>query len=94
MRGLTTMATVATIRDAMRAQPFRPFDLKLVDGTHYVVNHPEHVAIPPVRRPREIVYFEAMDEEEYRSRAIDLGLVLEVVTPTEVPPRAQAAEQR
>jgi hypothetical protein len=27
------MATLKAIRGAMRAQPFRPFDIKLVDGS-------------------------------------------------------------
>jgi hypothetical protein len=52
------MATLDEIRDAMRAQPFRPFDLKLVDGTRHAVRHPDFITIPPVQRPREIAFYE------------------------------------
>lgn len=33
--------TTDQFRNALRAKPFRPFDLKTGDGAHYVVNHPE-----------------------------------------------------
>ncbi|MFI5456303.1 MAG: hypothetical protein ACHRXM_12720 [Isosphaerales bacterium] len=39
------MATLDKIRDAMRAQPFRPFDLKLVDGTRHAVKHPDYITL-------------------------------------------------
>jgi hypothetical protein len=78
------MATLNTIRDAMRASPFRPFDIKLVDGSRYTVRHPDYLSIPPVLRPREIEYYDvASDGEDFRRRYIDLGLISEVVIPTE-----------
>ena len=33
--------TVDQVRRAYRAQPFRPFQLRLADGREYTVRHPE-----------------------------------------------------
>jgi len=78
------MATPQQLRDLLHAQPFRPFDLVLVDGTTLTVRHPDFVSIPPVRRPREIEYYVVLDEDEqYQRRFIDLNLVLEVVAPSD-----------
>jgi hypothetical protein len=82
------MATIGAIRDALRAQPFQPFDIKLVDGTRYIVPHPDYVSIPPLQRPREITYYTVLvddrgGEEEYRTSRIDLSLISGVITPSE-----------
>jgi hypothetical protein len=79
------MATLDKIRDAMRAQPFQPFDLKLVDGTRHTVKHPDYIGVPPVPRPREVAFYEVGAEgyEDYRTHWINLGLVTEVVVPSE-----------
>lgn len=88
------MATVDKIRDVLRAQPFRPFDLKMVDGTRYHVRHPDWLSIPPVPRPREIEYFDvATNGEDYRTRWLDPNLISEVTIPTEAPPSAQRTDQ-
>jgi hypothetical protein len=34
-----------SIRNALREEPFRPFDLCLADGRHVPVKHPEFVAM-------------------------------------------------
>ena len=36
---------VEEIRQAKNAQPFRPFSLKLADGTTYAVKHPEYILV-------------------------------------------------
>ena len=41
------MAQADSIRLALQAQPFRPFDLKLVDGSVYKVKHPDYLAFRP-----------------------------------------------
>ena len=41
------MATAETIREAKRSQPFRPFRLRLIDGTEYEVTHPDFISVPP-----------------------------------------------
>jgi hypothetical protein len=87
------VATLEKIREVLSARPFRPFDLKLVDGTRYPVQHPDWLIIPPVKRPREVAYFDvASSGEDYRTRWIDVALVLELTIPSEAPPHAQAAE--
>jgi hypothetical protein len=80
------MANVEQMRRAMRIQPFRGFNLKLVDGTIYSVHHPDWLSIPPVRRPREITFYNVVNKEndEYETHWIDLGLILEVIVPCQV----------
>jgi hypothetical protein len=75
------MAQVEAIRRAMGAQPFKPFLLRLVDGTTYDVPHPDWLSIPPVRRPREVTYYATpgTGADHYETHWIDLGLISEVV---------------
>jgi hypothetical protein len=39
------MATANQLLSAMRAQPFRPFQVKLADGRSFLVRHPEFVSV-------------------------------------------------
>lgn len=77
------MATAERIRDALHSQPFRPFDVKLVDGTTYTIRHPDWISVPPVKRPRDITIYEVGDNgnEDYTVRWININLVLEVSVP-------------
>jgi hypothetical protein len=80
------MRTADQIRTAMHAQPFRPFLLKLVDGSTCMVQHPDFIAVPPGRHPREVAFFvEAApgQGDGYETYWIDLGLVLAVIVPGE-----------
>jgi hypothetical protein len=38
------------IRDALHAQPFRPFTVRVSDGREYPVEHPDFLAISPSGR--------------------------------------------
>jgi hypothetical protein len=77
------MATIDRIRDAMHAQPFRPFDIKLVDGKHYTVKHPDYIAVPPGNHPREVTFYaEGIQAEDYETHWINLGLIVEVIVPS------------
>jgi hypothetical protein len=38
------MATREQLQSMMRAQPFRPFSVKLASGRSFVVKHPDYVA--------------------------------------------------
>ncbi|HKI21160.1 MAG TPA: hypothetical protein VKA15_24925 [Isosphaeraceae bacterium] len=72
----------------MHAQPFRPFDLVLFDGTRCTVRHPDYLSIPRVRRPRAVIYYWVVndtggDDYEYQTRYLDLNLILEVDVPSE-----------
>jgi hypothetical protein len=79
------MRSVDQIRHAMHAQPFRPFSLKLVDGSVCTVEHPDFIAVPPGERPREIAFFtEARNRPGgYEAHWIDLGLIVSVIVAVE-----------
>lgn len=49
---------VAAIREAIHAQPFRPFTLRLADGRALLVPHPDFVAVSP----RRVAVISAQDE--------------------------------
>lgn len=76
------MASAETLREAKNAQPFRPFSLRLVDGTIYEVKQQDFISIPPTRRPREVLFYQVTgdDPDAYRERRIDLNLIMEVIT--------------
>jgi hypothetical protein len=80
------MAIIDTIRQAANAQPFRPFTVHMVDGTDYVVEHPDFLKIPKIRRPREVYFYtlEPGDREsgDYNTYWINLNLVQSIIDPT------------
>jgi hypothetical protein len=82
------MRSVDQIRQAMHAQPFRPFSLKLVDGSVCTVEHPDFIAVPPGRRPREFAFFSTDGHRPggYEAHWIDLGLIISVIVPEEQAP--------
>jgi hypothetical protein len=86
------MATAETIREAQRSRPFRPFRLRLIDGTEYEVAHPDWIAIPPARRAREVLLFFAGDNDdaEHERRWIDVGSISEIT----IPPTPQSAPRQ
>ena len=88
------MATAESIRQAKHAEPFRPFSLRLVDGTVYDVRHPEYISIPPTPRPREAMYYVMThgEGEGYQTRWIDLSLVMEVIVPSSTAARPAASD--
>lgn len=75
--------TADAIRNAKKS-PFVPFDLILVDGTTYTVENPDFIAIAPFPRAREVIVYADDDSapDGYRTRTINLGLVLELVRPS------------
>jgi len=87
------MATIEQVRRAMHRQPFVPFTLRLVDGTSYVVKHPDFIAIPPTPRGREATFYAEANGsggEEYTTHLIDLGLVQQVIVPS--PPAGSSSD--
>jgi hypothetical protein len=68
------MAQLDRVRDALHQQPFRAFELRLVDGRSYIVKHPDFVALPPGDRKRDIVYY-----DDAGVHLIDLALILEII---------------
>jgi hypothetical protein len=75
------------LREALRAQPFRPFEVKLVDGTSYLESHPDYLHLPPVPRPHHVTFYAMLDGGDYREHWIDIGVINEVICP----PRASSA---
>src|SRR5207237_6160093 len=69
--GVTPMATSNQLRTAIRAQPFRPFTVRLADGRAFFVKHPELISVGP--NGREVV----IHADEGMS-LIEGGLVAEV----------------
>jgi hypothetical protein len=88
------VATTDQVRRAMHRQPFVPFTLRLADGTSYLIKHPDFIAVPPTPRGREATFYAEANgsgEAEYTTHLIDLGLVLEVIVPGELPIQPAAA---
>jgi hypothetical protein len=74
------MATLNQVREVLRRQPFRPFLLRLADGTTYVVKHHDFMAIPPGNLGMEAyLYTEGERPGEYTSHWIDLMNVVEII---------------
>jgi hypothetical protein len=49
---------VTAIREALHAQPFRSFNMRLVDGRELWVTHPDFVAVSP----RRVIVINPYDE--------------------------------
>ncbi len=67
------MATNAQVRLMQTAQPFRPFQVKLVDGRHFEVRQPENAACS--QNGREMVIFD--NDEMHR---LEMLLVVELTS--------------
>ncbi len=61
------------LTQAIRRQPFRPFQLVLVDGRAFLVDHPEFVAID--RHGREATFYAGDNTQHF----VDSGLIAEIV---------------
>lgn len=78
------MRDVEAIREAAGARPFRPFALKMVDGSEFAIDHPDWISIPPVRRPRDVYIYVVRgsgEEADYRTHWVDVGLISQVIVP-------------
>jgi hypothetical protein len=81
------MAQLDRVREAMHQQPFQPFVVHLLNGTSYVVKHPDFIALPPGERKRDIVLY-----SDDGVHLIDLALVQEIILAGE-PSRTEAAAE-
>jgi hypothetical protein len=82
------------IRQAVRNEPFRPFNVRLADGSVQPVTHREFIAIPPGRRPRDLVFFVETSRGDYETHWINAMLVLDVSVPGEMEVAQPAAEEK
>jgi hypothetical protein len=80
------MTGVDPIRRALTRQPFRPFNLKMVDGTVYTVPGPEWLSVPPAEfRPQEVAFYVQPEPgtgnqfSSYEIHWLDLHQISEVI---------------
>ena len=64
--------TTNEVREVLKASPFTPFSLRLVDGSTVRIDHPEFALLPPGRRAIAIF---PKDEGSGGLRYFDVGLV-------------------
>ena len=81
------------IRQAVRNEPFRPFNVRLADGSVHTVTHREFIAIPPGRRPRDLIFFVETPRGKYETHWINAMLVLDVTVPGEMEVALPATEE-
>jgi hypothetical protein len=67
------MASAVQIREAMHAQPFRPFTIRLVDGRNDTVRHPDFFSVSTRLRNRDLTV-----HDDDGVHLIDPALVVEV----------------
>jgi hypothetical protein len=65
--------TTNEVREVLKASPFTPFSLRLVDGSTVRIDHPEFALLPPGRRAIAIF---PKDEGSGGLRYFDVGLVV------------------
>jgi len=68
-----------SLREVVRAQPFRPFSLILANGERLSVPHPEWVWLLPAGRTI------GWSDQDERVKLLDVGLLLGVEMDTPVP---------
>lgn len=66
---------VLTLRDQLRSQPFRPFDVKTADGDTFRVAHPDYAMISP--KYTEVIIYDK--DGHFRVVAVDLIVSVEPV---------------
>lgn len=64
--------TVQELRNALKAEPFQQFNIRMADGRAFLVSHPEFVAISPSGRTT-VVY-----QQDDSSSRLDLLLMTEI----------------
>lgn len=76
------MATNTQVRALTTASPFRPFQVRLADGRHFEVRHPENIAMSPNGRDMTVY------DERGEMHLLEALLVIEL-TPIERPASAR-----
>ncbi len=72
------------IREAIRRQPFRPFEIVLEDGRRLCVDHPEFIAVS--RTGREVTFYGAGDRQHWLDARQLRELVFEALQETAAGP--------
>jgi len=72
------------LREAIRHQPFRPFEIVLEDGRRLCVDHPEFIAVS--RTGRELTFYGEQDRQHWLDARLVRELVFEPFPETEATP--------
>lgn len=75
----------ATLQEAVKAEPFRPFELVMADGSRVAVPHPEWIAFTGGRVALVL-------EPDDRSHYIDVMLITRIEKAPPVPAGSPAAD--
>jgi hypothetical protein len=81
------MTIIDRIRELMHTHPFRPFTVKLVDGSAHPITNLDFIAVSPGRRSAEIAFYvETGIPGRHKSHFINSNLVIGVILPGETEP--------
>ena len=85
--------TAEKVQSMLKAQPFRPFTMTLVDGREFTIDHPEFLWMVP--NDRTVVFFERGISDSYFT-IIDLFLVstLQPVWNPPLPPKRNGKRKK
>ncbi len=72
------------LREAIRHQPFRPFEIVLEDGRRLCVDHPEFIAVS--RTGRELTFYGEQDRQHWLDARLVREIVFEPFPETETAP--------
>ena len=76
------MTTVDRIRELMHTHPFRPFSVRLVDGTAHRITNLDFIAVSPGRRSAEVMFYsETGTPGRYESHFINANLIVDITLP-------------
>jgi hypothetical protein len=75
------MAQLERVRETLHQQPFRVFEIRLLDSRTFTVKHPDFVALPPTRRKRDMIV-----RDEAGVHMVDLALIQEITLKVEDEP--------
>jgi hypothetical protein len=82
------MAMVSQVWEAVKRQPFRPFSVKLADGTTYRINDPDTIRVTPSGREQ----FSVADAEGIHQLAAATVVEVETSSPKSPPSEAVSSE--
>lgn len=80
------------IRDALKRQPFQPFQIVMASGQRYTIEHPDFLAVGPGPVPRDLVIWTEIGSNRghFQTHWLNIRQVAELVSPIEAPRPPQA----
>lgn len=70
------------IRDAIKAEPFVPFQLVLTNGLRYTIEHSDFIAVSPGEFARDLVFWTEFGPHrgEFQTHWISIRQIVELIT--------------